>query len=71
MFVKHEIGYATKRGGQLSLIDDAGNQALVYFDFAKGEDGTVTGLKPKTKNPAELEYLNANAAAILKEVTNQ
>lgn len=69
MFVKHEIGYATKRGGQLTLQDGAGKEVLVYFDFAKAEDGTVTGLKPKTKNQPELDYINANLATILKEVT--
>lgn len=68
MFVKHEIGYATKRGGQVTLVGEGGKEALVYFDFAKAEDGTITGLKPKTKNQAELDYLNANMAAILKEV---
>jgi hypothetical protein len=69
MFVKHEIGYATKRGGQLQLIDDKGNEVLVYFDFAKSEDGTVIGIKPKTKNQPELDYLNANMPDILKQIT--
>ena len=69
MYIKHEIGYATKRGGQLQLIDDTGKEVLVYVDFAKDADGTVTGIKPKTKNQAELDYLNANMTAILKELT--
>ena len=68
MFVKHEIGYVTKRGGQLTLQDEAGKEALVYFDLAKADDGTVTGLKPKTKSQPELDYLNTNMATILKEI---
>ncbi len=68
MFVKHEVGYATKRGGQLQLIDDKGSEVLVYFDFAKDADGTVTGIKPKTKNQSELDYLDANMMAILEQV---
>ncbi len=69
MFVRHEIGYATKRGGQLQLIDDTGGEVLIYFDFAKDADGAVTGIKPKTKNQSELDYLNANMTDILKQVT--
>lgn len=68
MFVRHELGYVTKRGAQVNLIDEAGAETLVYLDLVKAEDGTITGFKPKTKNAPEVEYLTANKAAVLESL---
>ena len=68
MYVRHEIGYITKRGGQVNLINDAGVETLVYIDLVKAEDGSITGFKPKTKNAPEVEYLTANKEAVLADI---
>ena len=37
---------------------------LVFVDLVKNESGVTTGFKPKTKVPAEVEFLEANKDAV-------
>lgn len=67
MITGHEVEYVTKRSAQLKFMNDAGKEILVYVDLVKSGN-EITGLKPKTKNPDELEYLNANMGTILADL---
>lgn len=69
MFVRHEVAYVTKRGAQLQLINEAGQETLVYVDLVRNDAGLTTGFKPKTKAAAEVEYLNTNKDVITSELT--
>ena len=69
MITRHELGYLTKRTAQFQFFNESGQESLVYVDLVKDDNGVLTNFKPKTKNTAELDYINNHKEELMTDLT--